>query len=112
MTYKASGRSTLLGREDRTYLYGQIVDDSRGSGGGPPGTLVVGNQAAPIPIKLQPGPPTKTRELKLPLETIASLAGDQGYSLQIVTQSNLYDFQRADGVVEIESAKIALPIVR
>ena len=103
LTYTATGVTTYGtgvegAAEDRTYVYAQIVDNTR--------NRVVGNQATPIPITLD----GEEHELSLPLERIASRSPKGGYSLQIVPQTSVYDGQRAAGLVNFRSIEITLPL--
>lgn len=98
LVYSATGLSTAA--DGRTHVFAQIVDDGRG--------VVVNNLATPIPIRLD----GERRELTLPLERIASRSTGEGYTLQIVPQTNVYDVQRATGAVTIERARVALPVAR
>lgn len=94
-TYSALGATTT--RDDGiTHVFAQIVDKER--------NVVVGNQATPLPIKLD----NAEHELKLSLTRIANVAPGAGYELQIVGQSNLFDAQRAIGAVTIEDLKVSL----
>ena len=102
-TYTATGVTTYgTGVEgaaaDRTYVYAQIVDNTR--------HRVVGNQATPIPITLD----GEQHEISLPLERIASRSPKAGYSLQIVPQTSVYDGQRAAGTIDFHSIDITLPV--
>ena len=102
-TYTATGVTTYgTGVEgaaaDRTYVYAQIVDNTR--------NRVVGNQATPIPITLD----GEEHEVSLPLERIASRSPKGGYSLQIVPQTSVYDGQRAAGTINFSSIDISLPV--
>ena len=67
---------------------------------------MVNNQATPVPIELD----GQARQVTVPLERIASLGTAAGYELQLIPQTTMYDAQRATGVVQVESAKIELPL--
>lgn len=79
--------------------YAQIVDRGR--------DVVVNNLASPIPLVLD----GQRHEVSLPLERIASLPTAQGYELQLVANTNVYDGQRGAGAVEFERIEVSLPLV-
>ena len=82
----------------QTHVYAQVVDEAR--------NVVSGNQVTPIPVTLDGAEHT----VKLPLESLASLSTDSGYELQIVSDSTVYDIQRSAGAIDVESAKVELPV--
>jgi ABC-2 type transport system ATP-binding protein len=96
LDYSATGVS--LAADGRTHVFAQLVDKQR--------SVVVNNQATPIPIELD----GQAHELTIPLERIASLGTAEGYELQLIPQTTLYDAQRATGVVTVESARIEVPL--
>ena len=83
-----------------THIYGQIVDLER--------NVVVGNQATPIPIKLD----GEEHTIRAQLTRIANVAPDAGFELQLIGQSNLFDAQRAAGAVTISDLEARLPITK
>lgn len=96
-TYNALGTTTT--RSDGiTHVYAQIVDRERG--------VVAGNQSTPIPIRLDGQEHRVTQELT----RIAQKASGAGFELQIVSQSNLFDAQRATGAVQIAGVSVKLPV--
>ncbi len=96
--YSAVGASTRL--DGKAHVYGQIVDSDRG--------VVVGNQAAPIPIKFD----GEDHRKRVSLPRIANVATADGFELQIVSQSSLFDIQRATGAVTFEDLEVRLPITK
>jgi ABC-2 type transport system ATP-binding protein len=81
-----------------THLYAQILDSTG---------RVVGNQATPIPVRLDGLP----RTIERPLEAIASEAkAGSGYKLQITPATTLYTLQRSTGLVTFGRIEISLPI--
>jgi Ca2+-binding RTX toxin-like protein len=94
-----TGTGVSLAADGDTHLFAQIVDKQR--------NLIVNNYATPIKIDLDGNQHT----LNVDLERIASRSTDAGYELQIIPQTNVYDFQRATGLVQISSADIELPLV-
>jgi ABC-2 type transport system ATP-binding protein len=99
LTYSTAGIGTTR-TDGLTHVYGQIVDRDR--------NVVVGNQATPIPIKLD----GRTHTIKRTLTRIASVGTPAGYELQILGQSNLFDAQRAAGALTVRSVRVALPTTR
>jgi len=97
--YSALGATTT--RDDGlTHVYGQIVDLER--------NVVVGNQATPIPIKLD----GEEHTIRAQLTRIANVAPAAGFQLQLVSQSKLFDAQRAVGAVTISDLDARLPITK
>ena len=96
LTYSATGLS--LAADGKTHIYAQLIDKQR--------NLVVNNLATPIPIELDGA----TRKISIELERIASRSTGAGYELQLIPQTTLYDAQRATGVVNIDNARIELPL--
>jgi ABC-2 type transport system ATP-binding protein len=96
LDYSATGVS--LASDGDTHLFAQLVDKQR--------NVVVNNQATPIPIELD----GQAHQLTIPLERIASLGTADGYELQLIPQTTLYDAQRATGLVTVESARIDVPL--
>ena len=96
LDYSATGVS--LAADGRTHLFAQLVDKQR--------SLVVNNQATPIPIELD----GQSHELTIPLERIASIGTSAGYELELIPQTTMYDAQRATGVVQVDSAQIEIPL--
>lgn len=99
LTYSTVGITTTRS-DGLTHLYGQIVDRGR--------NVVVGNQATPIPIKLD----GETHTISRTLTRIASVGSPAGYELQILGQSDLFDAQRAAGALSVESLRVSLPTTR
>jgi ABC-2 type transport system ATP-binding protein len=97
-TYTATGASTRL--DGKAHIYGQIVDNER--------DVVVGNQATPIPIKFD----GEEHTIRANLTRIANVASPEGFELQLVSQSSLYDIQRAAGAVSISDLVARLPITK
>jgi ABC-2 type transport system ATP-binding protein len=81
-----------------TFVFAQIVDRSR--------NLVVNNLPTPIPVKLD----GEQHELTMPLERIASRSTPQGYELQIVAGTTVYDIQRSAGFIDVAEAHVTLPV--
>jgi ABC-2 type transport system ATP-binding protein len=104
LTYTATGTSTAP--DGDTHLYAQLIDRSRQSPLLPGTDLVVNNLATPIKIELD----GQSHQIELPLERIASRAGGAGYELQLIPQTNVYDLQRALGLVQVQSAEVTLPL--
>jgi ABC-2 type transport system ATP-binding protein len=98
-TYTATATSTTR-TDGITHIFGQIVDKER--------NVVAGNQSTPIPIKLD----GKEHRVHANLTRIASDAPDAGYQLQLVGQSDLFDAQRAAGLVSISGLEARLPITK
>ena len=98
-TYSALGTSTTR-TDGRTHIYGQIVDLER--------NVVVGNQATPIPLKLD----GEEHTIRARLTRIANVAPDAGFELQLIGQSDLFDAQRAAGAVTISDLEARLPITK
>ncbi|HWL64527.1 MAG TPA: hypothetical protein VNP73_00995, partial [Actinomycetota bacterium] len=96
--YSAIGASTRL--DGKAHVYGQIVDKER--------NVVVGNQATPIPIDFD----GEDHRVRVQLTRIANVAPAAGYELQIVSQSSLFDIQRAAGAVSISDLEARLPITK
>ena len=98
-TYSATGLAPT--RSDGiTHIFGQIVDKQR--------NVVVGNQSTPIPIELD----GEEHTIRAQLTRIANVAPDAGFELQLVSQSNLFDAQRAAGAVSISDLEARLPITK
>lgn len=94
--YSAIGTGTT--RDDGiAHICGQIVDNER--------NVVSGNQATPIPIKFD----NQNHAVKISLTRIANVAPTEGFELQIVSQSSLFDIQRATGAVTISDLEVRLP---
>ena len=98
-TYSAPAVSTTR-NDGRTFIYGQIVDLER--------NVVVGNQATPIPIKLD----GKDHTVRAQLTRIANVAPEAGFELQLIGQSDLFDAQRAAGAVTITDLEARLPVTK
>jgi ABC-2 type transport system ATP-binding protein len=82
-----------------TFAYAQIVDPRR--------NVVAGNQATPIPLKLD----GKTHRISRKLEWLAARAPKGGgYQLQIVPTSSVYDMQRSAGAVDFSKIDITIPL--
>jgi ABC-2 type transport system ATP-binding protein len=99
LTYSSAGITTTR-TDGLTHVYGQIVDKDR--------NVVLGNQATPIPIKLD----GKTHTVSKSLTRVASVATRAGYELQILGQSDLFDAQRAVGAVTVSELDVTLPTTR
>ena len=84
---------------NRFEAYAQIVDRGR--------NVVVNNQATPIPLTLD----GQRHEVSFPLERIASLPAAEGYELQLIANTNVYDAQRGAGVVDFERIRVSLPLI-
>lgn len=97
-TYSALGVSPRA--DGLTHVFGQIVDKDR--------NVVSGNQSTPIPIELD----NQSHDVSTSLARIASEATPAGYELQIIGQSNLFDAQRATGVVTISGLEVRLPTTK
>jgi ABC-2 type transport system ATP-binding protein len=97
LTYRGTGVPVAGNRFE---AYAQIVDRQR--------NIVVNNLATPIPLELD----GKTHETSLAMERIASLSTEEGYELQLVAGTSVYDFQRGTGTVELEEIDVTLPVVR
>jgi ABC-2 type transport system ATP-binding protein len=97
LTYTATGVNATSG-DNKAHVYAQLVDKQR--------NLVVNNFATPIPIELD----GQEHRIELKLERIASLSTADGYELQIVPQTSVYDMQRAAGLLEVAEAGIELPL--
>ncbi len=98
-TYSATGVAPTRS-DGKTHIFGQIVDLER--------DVVVGNQATPIPIKLD----GDEHRVRAQLTRIANVAPNAGFQLQLVSQSNLFDAQRAVGAVTISDLEARLPITK
>jgi ABC-2 type transport system ATP-binding protein len=96
--YTATGVSTRL--DGKAHIYGQIVDNER--------DVVVGNQATPIPIKFD----SEEHQVRISLTRIANVASPEGFELQLISQSSLFDIQRAAGAVTISDLEARLPITK
>jgi ABC-2 type transport system ATP-binding protein len=96
VTLTYSGTGTTAG----TPLYAQVVDDASGK--------VLGNVVTPVPVLLDGRSHTVTRPLELVAHT---LRAGRTLTVQITSSATAYDPQRATGVVTIESADVALPLV-
>ena len=96
--YTATGASTRL--DGKAHIYGQIVDKER--------DVVVGNQATPIPIDFD----GEEHEVRISLTRIANVASPEGFELQLISQSSLFDIQRAAGAVAISDLEARLPITK
>ncbi|MDQ2676286.1 MAG: CocE/NonD family hydrolase [Actinomycetota bacterium] len=97
--YSATGVSTTR-TDGQTHIFGQIVDPER--------DVVVGNQATPIRIKVD----GKEHAVRAQLTRIANVASAEGFELQLVAQSNLFDAQRFAGAVTISDLDVRLPITK
>ena len=96
LTYSGSAASTA----PNDHVYAQIVNTSTGQ--------VVGNQATPIPVKLD----GTERTISRPLEPIASAAdASTAYQLQLVASTGIYGPQRAAGAVTFKRIHVELPTV-
>jgi ABC-2 type transport system ATP-binding protein len=104
LDYSANGVSTAPDGE--THVFAQLIDRSRQNPLLPGTNLVVNNQATPIKIKLD----GQSHRIEIPLERIASRASADGYELQLIPQTTLYDLQRATGLVEVQSAEVTVPL--
>ncbi|MFC4057301.1 CocE/NonD family hydrolase [Planomonospora corallina] len=93
-------RGKATGGPATTFVYAQIVDERTG--------VVVGNQATPIPVRLDGRP----RTVSLELETIAwRVARDSRLTLQITSGTALYTPQRATADLTLQ-ATVTLPLAR
>jgi ABC-2 type transport system ATP-binding protein len=81
-------------------VYAQIVDLKR--------KLVVGNQVTPIPLVLDGGKHTVTRDLT---PIAASAPKGARYALQIISSSKVWAPQRGTGTITVTRAKLVLPTV-
>jgi ABC-2 type transport system ATP-binding protein len=99
LTYSTAGITTTR-TDGLTHVYGQIVDRSR--------NVVAGNQATPIPIRLD----GESHKISRTLTRIASVGTPAGYELQILGQSDLFDAQRAAGVLTVKKLEVSLPTTR
>ncbi len=96
--YTATGASTRL--DGKAHIYGQIVDKER--------NVVVGNQATPIAIEFDGA----EHRVRVGLSRIANVAPAAGYELQLVSQSSLFDVQRANGAVAISDLETKLHVTK
>ena len=96
-TYSALGTTTTRS-DGLTHVFAQIVDRER--------NVVAGNQSTPIPIRLDGQEHRVTQDLT----RIAQKASGAGFELQIVSQSNLFDAQRATGAVQVSDVSVRLPV--
>jgi len=87
---------TYSGTGSTTHVFAQIVDDKR--------SVVVGNQATPIPLTLDGQPHTLTRDL----EAIAA-TGPATYTLQITGGTLLYGPVRGAASITFSRIALALP---
>ncbi len=86
--------------ERPTRVFAQLVDATTG--------LVLGNQITPVPLELDGA----THELTLPLEVIShAAAAGSSITLQLVATTVAYATPRLGGSVEVESIRVALPVV-
>jgi len=94
LTYSGSGTP------QDGFVYAQLVDEQR--------NIVVGNQVTPVPIRLDGAKHT----IELPIEAIAAHAskGDR-YRLQLVPSTTVYYPQKIAGQLDVQQAKITLPVV-
>jgi ABC-2 type transport system ATP-binding protein len=99
LAYTTAGITTTR-TDGLTHVYGQIVDKDR--------NVVLGNQATPIPIRLD----GERHTISTTLTRVASVGTAAGYELQLVGQSDLFDPQRAVGAVSVKSLKVTLPTTR
>lgn len=97
-TYSAVGASTRP--DGKAHIYGQIVDKER--------NVVVGNQATPIKVKFD----GEDHTIRVGLTRIANVASPEGFELQLVSQSSLFDIQRATGAIAISDLEARLPITK
>ena len=83
-----------------TFVYAQIVDEQR--------NIVVGNQATPIPVRLD----GRLHRVSVPLAPISAHAtrGDS-YRLQIVPSTTLFHEQNSSGALTVQRADVRLPVV-
>jgi ABC-2 type transport system ATP-binding protein len=89
-----------LGAPQGGFVYAQLVDEAR--------NVVVGNQVTPVPIVLDGLPHT----LAIPLEPIAAHAQPgTRYRLQLVPSTTVYYPQRIAGRLDVQQARVTLPIV-
>ena len=70
--------------------------------------VVLGNQATPIPIRLD----GERHTISTTLTRVASVGTAAGYELQLLGQSDLFDPQRAVGAMNVKSLKVTLPTTR
>lgn len=96
LRYRATGATVLP--ERRAFAYAQLIDEARG--------IVVNNQATPIPLIMDGA----EHELEIDLVRIASRSTSDGYTLQLIPQTSLYDVQRASGTIDFSSIDVALPL--
>jgi ABC-2 type transport system ATP-binding protein len=83
----------------RTWVYAQLVNPRNGT--------VLGNMATPIPLTLDGGRHSISRDLEL----VAGRApAGGGYTLQLTASSSLYDIQRSAGVVNFGGIDVSLPL--
>jgi len=93
-------RYTGTAQPARTWLYGQILDTVTGR--------VVGVQVTPVPVTLDGQPHTVSIDLN-PIATRATSASR--YRLQLMAGSAIFGVQRSTGVVTVDQARIALPVI-
>ena len=96
LTYSGTGVPVAGNRFE---AYAQIVDRGR--------NLVVGNLATPIPLVLD----GRRHVVSFALERIASLPAAEGYELQLIANTNVYDAQRGAGTVDFERIRVSLPLI-
>jgi ABC-2 type transport system ATP-binding protein len=95
LTYTATG----AGAAPDTRVYAHVVDDADG--------VVLGNQTTPIPILLDGREHTITQ----PLEIVSATAKPgETFTLQVASDSTLYDIQRAGGAISFSKVHIELPV--
>jgi ABC-2 type transport system ATP-binding protein len=84
----------------RTFVYAQIVDLSRG--------VVMGPVVRPIPVKLDGKQHRITRSLEPVAWTVSP--GDR-YELQLAPSTQVYGPQRSAGLVKLSSVKVSVPLL-
>jgi ABC-2 type transport system ATP-binding protein len=94
LTYSATGTG-------QGYVFAQVVDLTRG--------LAVGNQVAPIRIRLDGARHEITRRLNA---VAARSTRSSRYALQIIGGSQVFGAVRTTAVVQMHDARISLPTVR
>jgi ABC-2 type transport system ATP-binding protein len=104
LTYTATGASTAP--DGDTHLFAQVIDRGRQNPLQPGTNLVVNNLATPIKIELD----GQSHQLQIPLERIASRTTADGYELQLIPQTSVYDLQRGTGLVQVQNAHVTLPL--
>ena len=83
----------------KTWVYAQFVNPRNGT--------VLGNMATPIPVTLDGG----THSISRDLELVAGRAPPGGgYTLQLTPSSSLYDLQRSTGAVTFDAVSVTMPL--